>query len=337
MKKAHVALGILGLGAICLLLSFRSQLSPVAKRVFSDSAGKTTFVAPRTTVAKVNSVQITAGELEEEVSRLLPPSGSHGKVDPQKRKQVRQMALEQLIVRELAYQRGKALRLEVEPEVREATIRKIRARYKTENSFREALRADEITEPEFIHRVEKDLLLRNIYKTEIDDKAAVSDSEVRQFYDQNKAKFLRPESIHLRQIVMKAIPGNGSNAEKKIYEVFDKLKAGEPFDTLAYQYSEDDYRVMGGDNGWIHRGQLAPELEKAAFAAKPKTLTGPFQTSFGWHLLRMEERQTQRQLKFQEAREDIAASLRQKRLRQRKSEFVRELKEGARIEYPRSL
>jgi parvulin-like peptidyl-prolyl isomerase len=292
-----------------------------------------TPAAPAVAVARVNSVAITAGELEEEMERLLPPTASHGHTDEQQKANLRKKAMEELVVRELAYQKAKAMGLQIAPTELAGAVRKIRGHYKTDESFQQALRAEQITEPEFIRRVRKDLLLRKIHKLEIDDKAAVSDAVVKDDYEKNKAKFVLPESIHLWQIVVKGTPDKGAAAKQKINEAFRKLNAGEAFDAVAYKYSEDDYRVMGGDYGWIHRGQLAPELEQIAFAAKPRVLTGPVQTSFGWQILRVEDRQPEHQLKFEEVKDKIASRLKEERLTQAKAEFVRELKAGANIQY----
>lgn len=288
---------------------------------------------PATPVALVNSVPITSGELQEEVDRLLPPTVSHGHTDEQQNAKFRKEALDELVVRELAYQKAKAMRLQADADELNAVVAKIKGRYKTEQNFQEALRAEGISQQEFTRRIEKDLLLRKIYKQGIDEKTAVGDAELKDYYDNNKARFVRPETIHLMHIVVKANAKDPNVAKKKINEAIRKIKSGQPFDVVAYKYSEDDYRVLGGDYGTVHRGQLAPELEAKAFRAQLKTIVGPFQSSFGWHILRIENREAERQMKFDEVKDRIAATLRQKRLDQVKSEFVRELKSSAKVQY----
>jgi peptidyl-prolyl cis-trans isomerase C len=286
-------------------------------------------VEPRTAVARVNGVPITTGELETEIDRLAPSSvAAHGKtVD---KAGLRKRALDELIVRELAYQEAKQQRLTAPPAERNATVARIKGHYKNDGAFRKALEAEQISEQEFLLRVDKDLLLRKIYKREVDDKAAIARSEVDEYYRKHRDRFVMPESVRLFQIWAR---DKQPSSKTKIDEALTKLKSGTPFFDVAYRYSDDDYRVLGGDYGWIHRGQLAPELESLAFSATPKTLVGPVQTSFGWHILQVEDHRTAHQLPLEEAREKIRETLHRERLSQMREQFTRRLKKNARIEY----
>ena len=83
----------------------------------------------------------------------------------------------------------------------------------------------------------------------------------------------------------------------------------------------------------MHLGQLSPEVEKLVFSAPPKKLLGPVHTGFGWHILRVEERRPARQLPVDEARPKITDSLHRERLARAREEFLKRLRENARIEY----
>lgn len=284
---------------------------------------------PRTAVARVNGVAVTAGELETEVERLAPSAvPGHGKTA--NGPALRQKALDELIVRELAYQKAKQQKLTVPAAEMKATVAKIKGRYKSDRGFRDALKAEQIDEKEFLERVEKDLLLRKIYRLEVDDRSRVAGKEVDEYYRTHKARFVRPESVRLSHIWTK---GDTPASRSKAQEAFNKIKSGTPFFDVAYRYSDDDRRVLGGDYGWVHRGQLTPEIEPLAFSAPAQTLVGPVLTASGWHVLRVEERHEQRQLTLAEVRGKIEESLHRDRLAQRRTEFVRSLKEHARIEY----
>lgn len=285
-------------------------------------------------VAVVNGTAITKAELENELNHLLISATTHSGMDSQKKDELQKAALEELIVRELAYQRGKSTGVVVDPLQLVAETRRIRNRYRTEKAFKEALAAEQITEEQLRNRVERDLLLKRIFRFEIEDKAKVSEAEVRRHYEENKEKFVVPESVQLKGMLIKIGNGGDLEARRKIDELYAKLKGGKDFGELAYKFSEDDYRVMGGDYGSVHRGQMPADLEQVVFAQKRGELSAPFKTSLGWHIVLVISKQPTHQLSYAEVADKIRTALSQKRVKQRRTEFIAALKATATIEYP---
>lgn len=285
-------------------------------------------------VVKVNSIPITSGQLDDEVARRLPVNAAHGgMVDDKQKDVVRKTALEELIVRELAYQRCRATGVKVSKAELDAAVGRVRSRYQTAKSFQEALRAEETDEQRLRVRLERDLLLKKIYKLEIDDKSAVSGAEALEYYNANQARYRMPEAVMLNSIVVKVAKGNEAAVKQKIEEAFQKLKAGAAFAEIAYRYSEDDYRMVGGEYGLLHRGQLAPDIEAAVFAAKPGVLTGPLLTGYGWQIFLVRSHQAARQLPYAEVKQKVIAMLRDKRIKENRTQFARSLRAAAAIEY----
>lgn len=83
---------------------------------------------------------------------------------------------------------------------------------------------------------------------------------------------------------------DSANAKKKIEEIFAKVKAGEKFDDLAKQYSEDKQSAeKGGELNWFSAGKMpVVEFENKAFALKSKgDVSEPFMTKYGWHIVKL--------------------------------------------------
>ncbi len=83
---------------------------------------------------------------------------------------------------------------------------------------------------------------------------------------------------------------DSANAKKKIEEIFAKVKAGEKFDELAKQYSEDKQSAeKGGELNWFSAGKMpVVEFENKAFALKSKgDVSEPFMTKYGWHIVKL--------------------------------------------------
>jgi len=86
-------------------------------------------------------------------------------------------------------------------------------------------------------------------------------------------------------------PRNADQALARIIEVKQKLDAGGDFAALAKEYSDDTGSAsQGGDLGWFGRGRMVTEFEDAAFKLQPGQVSDPVKTSFGYHLIKVEER-----------------------------------------------
>ena len=80
-------------------------------------------------------------------------------------------------------------------------------------------------------------------------------------------------------------------------QVLARLAAGENFDTLAAELSTDESnREQGGDLGWFARGMMVAPFEEAAFALQPGEVSGVVETTFGFHIIRVDERDANRPL-----------------------------------------
>ena len=88
-----------------------------------------------------------------------------------------------------------------------------------------------------------------------------------------------------------------------------QLKAGADFFELAKKNSDGPSANSGGDLGYFSRGQMVKPFEDAAFALKPGEISGPVQTEFGWHVIKVEDKRNQPVPAFDEVKDQIMASL----------------------------
>lgn len=130
----------------------------------------------------------------------------------------------------------------------------------------------------------------------------VTDAEVRAFYDENQAQFSQPEQVCVRHILL-------ADAEAAA-EIYEQLEAGGDFEALARENSTDPGSAdNGGDLGCISPGQTVPAFEEAAFGAEVGETTEPVQSQFGFHIIRVDERQPGAVAPFAEVREQVREQL----------------------------
>ena len=288
---------------------------------------------PPGTVASVNGVLISKTQLEEELNRLIISPTSHGGIKPEKKEELRKLALEELVTRELAFQEAKRMGLSISDKEIAASFKRIKSRYKKTVDFNQALKAENLTEEGLRERIVRDLLLKRINRVEIEDRSRVTDADAKTHYEKNKAKFVTPDSVRLWNIVADIKVGKEAEAKQKIDEAIKLLREGKDFYSVAHKYSDDDYRVLGGDHSWVHRGQLAAELEAVVFRAKVDEITGPFQIGSAWHIVKISSRRPETQLKFAEMKERIKKALYGQRNKQIRIDFINRLKATGIVKY----
>ena len=125
--------------------------------------------------------------------------------------------------------------------------------------------------------------------------------------------------------------GNNKDSAKALAEeVFQKAKSGEDFATLAKTYSEDKGSAQqGGDLGWFGKGQMIKPFEDAAFAATPGSIVGPVESEFGYHIIKVIDKQSE-EYKFSEiqVKPVISTNTRNKLFRDAYS-FQKQVSDGA--------
>ena len=207
-------------------------------------------------------------------------------------------------------------------------LKKMLKKQETKRQLKQAGRNREIV----INNMRKQLY-RRLQAYEIMEAAMhqdpASDEDVEEFYNKNLNHFKTLEQIHASHILIRDKSDIG---REKLDAVIEALDSGRDFEELAREFSEDTSSEQGGDLGWLPRGQTVAKFEKVAFSLELDEISDPFETQFGWHIVRLHERQDARTQSLEEVNEQIAMML----LRERRNEsyrlFLQDLKEKATIE-----
>jgi peptidyl-prolyl cis-trans isomerase D len=164
---------------------------------------------------------------------------------------------------------------------------------------------------------------------------SVTPQDLQGYYDQHREDYRVPEQVSVSHILIKTpLPGPDGKvdpkgveeARKKAEDILKQLKAGGNFADLAKKYSEDPGSGKnGGSLGFIGRGRTVPEFEKAAFSLPKGSTSDLVQSSYGFHIIRVDDKQAAHVKTLDEVKDQIEAGIREQKAAQAVSNQVNAL------------
>lgn len=256
--------------------------------------------APDNVAATVNSKAITFAELDKQYQSQFasaPEKANDDQAVIQKLEILRSM-----IDSEIMLQRAERQGLMAQDADVEAKFNELKAPY-TQEEFQKQMAARKLTVDDLKAQVRRDLSIQKLFNKEITSQISITDGDIKEFYNANKASFnLAEPQIHLAQILVTPIADNVRNlksddaqddnqARRKIEMIAQRLKAGDDFAMLAQNFSEDPNSAQnGGDLGYIPESSLDKanaELRRAVSAMQPGQVTPVLRTAEGYRILKV--------------------------------------------------
>jgi len=226
-------------------------------------------------IAKVNNTEITKEDFLREFSRI--PEWAKERFSD---KQGKEQFLDELVKRELLYQEAEKIGISKDKEFLEK-----------------------------IEEYKRMTLLSILLKKEIEDKAVVSEEEIKDYYDKNPKEF-KSDQVRASHILVET--------EDEAKNILQRIKKGEDFSKLAETTSKDkNSAARGGDLGFFGRGRMIPEFEDVAFNLKVGEVSEPVKSRFGYHIIKVTDKKEGNLLPLENVKEKIRNKLtseKQKRL-----------------------
>jgi len=176
---------------------------------------------------------------------------------------------------------------------------------------------------DILKEARRKILMAKFIEDEIGNKIGVEDAELRDYYEKNKDKFLVPEKMKASHILVKT--------EDKAKEILKVLEGGASFEELAKSESVDLTNRRGGDIGYFTKGQLVPEFEEACANLEIGKLSPIVKTNFGYHIIKLTERQPSHVRVYEEVKQEIERELLNHKKREKFNKVVEELKNKSSI------
>lgn len=284
------ALSLCGLAAAAALAQqptpaapAKSAAPPVLTNVTAPDPSK---VAPDSVVLTIGSESLTRAQFETLLAALAA-NGRPARTEAQKRQ-----VAEQYAELEVMAQEARRRKLDQDPEVKQ------------------------------MMSIQSDSMLANSLAKRISDDTHFTELDLRSYYDGHKTEFEEAKGSHiLIRFKGSSVPLKpnekdltAEEALAKAQDLRKQILAGADFATLAKTESDDaGTAVKGGDLGTFRKGQMVPAFDQAAFSLPVGQVSEPVKTQFGYHLIKITERNSK---PFEEAKAQIERDLKPQMTRQ---------------------
>ncbi|MGD0305971.1 MAG: SurA N-terminal domain-containing protein [Candidatus Acidiferrales bacterium] len=239
--------------------------------------------------------------------------------------------LDELVNNEILLERAAKLNLLASDAEVEDKFTESKSPY-TEEEFQRKLQAGGITVDDLKQDLRRQLSVQKLLNREVVAKISITDQDVTDFYNKNRAQFnvVEPE-YHIAQIVVTSHPDPGvqnrkndkaqsePDAKRKVALLEQKIAGGADFSQLAMDYSEDSTATTGGDLGFVPESRLNqsdPILKKAVLTMKPGDVSQPIVEANGrYRILKLvaKEPSGQRELSDPQVQQSIRDMLRNRK------------------------
>lgn len=219
-----------------------------------------------------------------------------------------------------------------------ADIKKSQPDIADDAAFKKALEAEGMTEDDLFKDIERDMLVREVQRQDVTNKIAVSEEEIRTYFENNRSEFTQPTEITMREILV-SVPtsdrginvAQDEEAKAKAEQIRKRIQSGEPFPRLAGELSDSGSKANGGLIGPLKLDDLDARLQKVLSPLRVGELTEVIQTSRGYQIFRMETRSETKSRTLEEARPEVSRKVAQEKSQGEMLSYLEKMRAQAKI------
>ena len=281
---------------------------------------------------KVNDQLIPSWAIERQAQSLFDQVAKGMQGRPQEVIQLAaiDLAKERMIDQSLMAQESSRRKYQIDPEA----VNKGMKRWMKENGGKKAI--EKAKHPAIKNRedLRREILAQLRYNRLLEEESSCeipTEKEAREYYENRPDLFTSEEMVSASHILKKASSEKEFKvAEEQIQAIRQRLLSGEDFVKCVQEESDDGGN--DGNLGSFGKGRMVPEFEKVAFSLEPDQLSEPVKTQFGWHLVKLHEKQEPKITPFDELKEKIIEYLHERKKDKVFDSFLDDLKAKATIE-----
>ena len=271
-------------------------MPPAAAATNAKPADAMTALFGDPVIAKGKGFEIKHSELDEVMTGLKSAAAARGQtIPPAQLTQFEGQLLNRLIQVQLLLQKATAADKANGVQRADLQMKALLERAGSQEALDRQLKAVGMTPAELRTKITQESTAQAVLTRELN--VAVTDAEVKKFYDDHPADFEQPEMAHVRHILLMTMdpvtraplaPDQQKAKQKQIDDILKRVRGGADFAALAKQYSEDPgSKDNGGELPAFPRGQMVPEFEAAAFSLTNNQVSDIVTSAYGYHIIKL--------------------------------------------------
>jgi peptidyl-prolyl cis-trans isomerase C len=285
-------------------------------------------------VATVNGQPIRKMDLDNTIQGfcLEQYRKTADQLTPTEKSELQELAVEKLLARELIFQEAMTFGIVAEESAIDAERQKIVANFPSEDEFFSTLEKAGIDAMMYHRMLRQDITVNMMTDKKLEELPEPTEDQINAMYEERSKQMVRKGRVRASHILVKAEGEDKSSALETIQSLKDQ-SIEDDFAALAKSHSACPSSTGGGDLGWFRKGDMVKSFEEAAFSQELGVVGDPVETQFGYHLIKVTEREKNSPLTLEEARPQIVNVIKGEAGSKLIAEWVEELKRRAVIDF----
>ncbi|HHI87472.1 MAG: hypothetical protein B1H05_03070 [Candidatus Cloacimonas sp. 4484_140] len=275
-------------------------------------------------VAIVNNYKIFQADYKAELFQLLK---EHHVEKPSKK--LKETAINNLVDACLLMEESNKCDIKIDESSVHFQFQEIQSHYESHEDFIKDMAKSHISVDKLLENIGNGFRIKEYIKSRFLDSVDIKPEKIQEYYESHKEQLQYPERARICHIL---ISNRDPHAFSKLEEVSKKLYEDEDFCDIANDYSECPSAKKRGDLGFITRGDLVEELENVIFSMKKDQIAGPIPTDFGFHFVKLIEKEKKRIPSYDEIKDSLKKQLEKIAGELELLHYIRELRNKANIE-----
>ena len=253
---------------------------------------------------EVDGVKITMAQLNTELKKRLAMVKGQIPADKleQAKAEIRKGLVDDFVFRTLLNREVVVKKVTANEKEIAAVMEEMKSQLPAGVTMDELMKKNQIDIAKMRDEIGMNIKINKLIEQALGGKVKITDKETADFYEKNRDKFMKPETIHARHILVTRVPEdtekNLTDKKAKAEDLRKKLLEGADFADLAAKNSDCPSKQAGGDLGTFARGQMVKPFEDAALSQEKNAIGPVVETDFGFHIIQVLDHQASQVVKL---------------------------------------